>query len=291
MTSASISDCFLRACWLDVAVRKPGNVSVHSAGHRMRSEQFVASARASAAPLCAPGTPVGARIEAAMDATWRAVGCNTNLGILLLCAPLAAAAEREGARASVAAMRVALESVLDALDVDDARAAYRAIAQANPGGLGDAPEQDVHGVPTLGLREAMRLAAARDSIAAQYATGFASVFDIGLPNLPPGFALMSDEVVEPADAVETAAVRRVFLSYLASVADSHIVRKHGEGVAHIVMSAAQGWRTHAAPGDEPGWAHWDEELKARGINPGTSADLTVATLFLGGLLASAWHGK
>ena len=38
--------CFLQACWLDVAVRKPGNVSIHSAGHRMLAEQFVASARA-----------------------------------------------------------------------------------------------------------------------------------------------------------------------------------------------------------------------------------------------------
>lgn len=290
MNSLSIADCFLRACWLDVAVRKPGNVSVHSAGHRMRSEQFVASARAAAAPLCAPGASVGARIEAAMAATWQAVGCNTNLGILLLCAPLAAAAEREGARASVAALRAALEDVLGALDIDDARATYRAIAQANPGGLGDAPEQDVHEEPTLGLREAMRLAAARDSIAAQYATGFASVFDIGLANLPQGFALMSGAAGEPADALTTATVQRVFLGYLASLPDSHIVRKHGEPVAHIVMSAAQGWRGHAAPANGPAWSGWDEELKRQGINPGTSADLTVATLFLGGLLAWPWHG-
>ncbi len=279
MNQPSIEDCFLRACRLDVAVRKPGNVSIHSAGHRMQAGQFIASAQAAAAPLCEPGASVGARIEAAMDATWRAVGCNTNLGILLLCAPLAAAAEREGARASASAMHAAVEDVLAVLDVADASAAYRAIAQANPGGLGSAPEQDVHHPPTLNLRAAMTLAASRDRIAAQYANGFADVFGLGLANLSPGFALMDDE-----------AVQRVYLGFLAAMPDSHIVRKHGEAVAHTVMSAAQGWNARAAAADHEALARWDEQLKAQGINPGTSADLTVATLFLGGLLASPWHG-
>ena len=288
--SAAI-DGFLRAFWLDVAVRKPGNVSLHSAGHRMVAQQFVESARAAAAPLCRPGARVGARIEAAMDATWRAVGCNTNLGILLLCAPLAAAAERAGARAGMAAMRASLEEVLGELDVDDARAAYRAIAQANPGGLGSAPEQDVHDAPSVGLREAMSLAASRDRIARQYDAGFTDLFEVGLASLPSGFALMTVEPGVPADASATQAVQRVFLAFLASQPDSHIVRKHGEAVAHTVMAAAQAWQAHARPGLEADWVVWDEDLKARSINPGTSADLTVATLFLGGLLASAWHGS
>ncbi len=291
MSRASIADCFLRACWLDVAVRKPGNVSIHSAGHRMLAEQFLASARAAVVPLCEPGARVGERIEAAMAATWRAVGCNTNLGILLLCAPLAAAAEREGARASVAALRAALQGVLDSLDVDDARAAYRAIAQANPGGLGDAPEQDVHDEPTLTLRDAMALAATRDRIAAQYAGGFSDLFDVGLATLPPGFALRNTAIDAAPDEATNMAVQRVFLAYLAAFPDSHIVRKHGEAVAQTVMSAAQGWTAHAAPARDQRFARWDEQLKAQGINPGTSADLSVATLFLGGLLASAWHGS
>ncbi|WP_341886703.1 triphosphoribosyl-dephospho-CoA synthase [Variovorax sp. YR752] len=283
-------DCFLRACWLDVAVRKPGNVSVFSAGHRMQAQQFVDSARAAAAPLFEPGASVGQRIEAAMDATWRAAGCNTNLGILLLCAPIAAAAEREGAHASAAALRVALEAVLSALDVDDARAAYRAIARANPGGLGNAPAQDVHDEPTLALREAMALAAGRDTIARQYLSGHADLFDVGLRALSPGFVLMEAGSGEPAGDATAAAVQRVFLAYLRLIPDSHIVRKHGEAVAHTVMTAAQRWHGMAEPGSDPAFAAWDESLKARGINPGTSADLTVATLLLAGLIAPVWHG-
>lgn len=284
-------DCFLRACWLDVAVRKPGNVSLFSAGHRMHAEQFVASAQAAAGPLFERGAPVGQRIEAAMDATWRAAGCNTNLGILLLCAPIAAAAEREGACTSRAALRSAIEVVLASLDRDDARAAYRAIAQANPGGLGEAPDQDVHDEPTLGLREAMALAASRDAIARQYVEAFADLFDIGLDALPPGFVLMEAAAGEPASDATAAAVQQVFLGFLRCIPDSHIVRKHGEAVAHTVMTAAQAWQGVAEPGRAAAFAAWDESLKVQGINPGTSADLTVATLLLAGLIAPAWHGK
>lgn len=283
--------CFLRACWLDVAVRKPGNVSVFSAGHRMQAQQFVDSAQAAAGPLFERGARVGQRIEAAMDATWRAVGCNTNLGILLLCAPIAAAAETEGACASPRALRAAMAQVLERLDRDDARAAYRAIARANPGGLGEAPEQDVHDEPTLGLRDAMTLAADRDAIARQYANGHADLFDIGWVALPPGFVLMEGAAGEPASEATALAVQRVFLGYLGAIPDSHIVRKHGEAVAHTVMASAQGWQGVAEPGREPAFAAWDESLKAQGINPGTSADLTVATLLLAGLLGPAWHGK
>jgi triphosphoribosyl-dephospho-CoA synthase len=290
MSATSIRDCFLRACWLDVAVRKPGNVSLASAGHRMQAAQFVASAQASAAPLCRRGARVGERIESAMEATWRAVGCNTNLGILLLCAPLACAAEREGACADADALRRAVERVLSGLDVEDARAAYRAIALAQPGGLGEAPEQDVHQVPTLGLREAMALAASRDTIARQYADGFAELFTIGLAALPSGFALRGGVGDARAEAAETAAVQRVYLGYLRAIPDSHIVRKHGEGVAQTVMAAAQQRAGGLALPDEHVIAGWDESLKAQGINPGTSADLTVATLFAAGLLRAAWHG-
>jgi triphosphoribosyl-dephospho-CoA synthase len=73
------------------------------------------------------------------------------------------------------------------------------------------------------------------------------------------------------------------------MADSHIVRKHGAAVAQNVMRSAQGWQRRAAAGQaldaDPGFAAWDQALKQQGINPGTSADFTVAALFAAGLLA------
>ena len=279
--TARARECFLRACELDVTVRKPGNVSVASPGHRMRAEQFIASAQASAAALFDAGAPVGERIERAVAAAWAAVGCNTNLGIALLIAPLAAAAERPGALDSVAALRHALDGVLATLDIADARAAYRAIAMANPAGLGQAAEADVHSEPQIGLRDAMALASTRDLVARQYANGFADVFEALRRDVASGFVLARASAAD---------VQRVYLGWLSRNPDSHIVRKHGAAVAHTVMTAAQAWAAHPMPDSAPAFAAWDESLKNAGVNPGTSADLTVATLWAAGMPA-AWHGS
>jgi triphosphoribosyl-dephospho-CoA synthase len=271
----SLQEAFVWACGLDVEVRKPGNVSVESPGHGMTALQFVASAHAAAPALCAPGARVGQRVEAAVAASWAAVGCNTNLGIVLLCAPMAAAVERFPQATVAASLQQAIEAVLADLDRDDAAAAFRAIAMAQPGGLGEVPAEDVRRPPTGGLREAMALAADRDSIARQYANGFADLFDLALATLRPGRLSHGD-------------VQRVYLTVLSRWPDSHIVRKHGVAVAQTVMSAAQQWRQRMCHGAEidalPEFAAWDDELKAAGINPGTTADLTVAALLLAAVL-------
>lgn len=273
--SDPVRRAFLWACAVDVAVAKPGNVSRESDGHGMWAAQFLASAQVSAPALAASGTRVGDRIEAAIVATREAVGCNTNLGIVLLCAPLAVAAERSGG--SCSSLRSALAAVLSSLDVEDARATYRAIAHANPGGLGSAPEQDVAGIPTVALVAAMRLAAHRDTIARQYANGYADVFDVGLPPLQ-------------GAADVPAAVLRCYLGWLARFPDSHIARKHGTAVAQSVTDRARAWLPgwHTGTADAPlpdatALARWDAELKTQGINPGTSADLTVASAMLAAL--------
>jgi triphosphoribosyl-dephospho-CoA synthase len=279
--------CFLRACELDVAVRKPGNVSRASAGHGMQAALFIASAQAAVGPLFQPGARVGERIEAAVDATWAVAGCNTNLGILLLCAPIAVAVERRPEATSAPALLDAIEAVLADLDLADAQATYRAIARARPGGLGTAPSQDVDWPPSVDLRTAMALAADRDSIARQYRDGYAELFDAARAPLGRGVSPSAGLAVGEPDAQTTAAVQRLYLALLSRFADSHIVRNHGAAVAHIVMTAAQAWRVRAscdgAPDTDPEFAAWDAHLKAERINPGTTADLTVATLLIAGL--------
>lgn len=275
---------FLAACRLDVETPKPGNVSMQSAGHGMRAAQFITSAEVAADALLTRGAPVGRRVLDAVTRTRDAVGCNTNLGILLLVAPLAAALEDTARPLSANPWRAATGRVLARLDIDDARLTYRAIALANPGGLGEAPEQSVHKSPTLNLRDAMTLAAGRDSIARQYAEGFRDIFETGLA----AFREM------PADQPRIATLN-VFLTFLGNWPDSHIVRKQGIAVAQSVTLAARErhtqWR-HALAQKRPDTAArpldaWDAELKASAINPGTSADLTVATLFVAGCLAPA----
>lgn len=286
-TLARARACFIRACELDVAVRKPGNVSRASAGHGMDAEMFVASAHAAAGPLFQRAARVGERIEAAVDATWAVAGCNTNLGIVLLVAPIARAVERLSDASQPQTLRGAVEGVLADLDLVDSQAAYRAIARARPGGLGSVPSQDVSAPPTIDLRAAMRLAAHRDTIARQYCDGYAIVFDLGLTALGAGFSLMLRSGSDDAQARTAAAVQRLYLGLLSRVADSHIVRVHGEGVAQTVMNAAQAWVSRqpgsAALDADPEFAAWDAALKAARINPGTTADLTVAALLVAGL--------
>jgi len=281
---------FVEACTLDVSARKAGNVSEASPGHRMTAGLFLQSARVAAAPLCAPRSRVGERIESAVRATHRVVQCNTNLGILLLCAPIVAAHERRALAGPGAALLTAIRDVLEGLDVEDARAAYRAIALARPAGLGSAPEQDVDDVPTQGLRAAMALAAGRDSIARQYAQAYADVFDPGVT----AFERARDRARHRGDGPRAAAIHAMqaaFLEFLAAWPDSHIARKHGDAAAHSVMAEARPWRERARRGDpldaNPAWAAWDESLKARGLNPGTSADLCVATALVAALDGSS----
>ncbi len=88
----TIAAAFIDACVEELRAPKPGNVHIHAEGHRMTVADFVRSAEVSAPLLCRVGAPLGRRILDAAVATREAVGQNTNLGILLLCGPLAMAA-------------------------------------------------------------------------------------------------------------------------------------------------------------------------------------------------------
>jgi triphosphoribosyl-dephospho-CoA synthase len=265
-----VAEAFVAACRDELEAPKPGNVHVYASGHRMTATQFVDSARAAADPLCAPSTRVGARIRGAVEATLRAVGANTNLGIVLLCAPLAAAAELEALE-----LRDALVRVLDDLDIRDADDAFAAIVQASPAGLGRVRRHDVFAAAQVTLKEAMAEAAGRDHIARQYATGFADVFDLGMRIHAAAATRWPDAKI---------AALAVYLGFLSRFSDSHIVRKHGAAVAADVYRTAMKFDALLWSAQEPAdlfveLLEWDAALKAGGVNPGTTADLTVATLF------------
>jgi triphosphoribosyl-dephospho-CoA synthase len=260
---------YLGACALELRALKPGNVHVHAAGHGMTVDDFTRSAEASVDALTAIGAPVGRRIRDAIAATRAAVGCNTNLGIVLLAAPLVAATET----AAPGGLRPALAACLATLTTADAALAYEAIRLAAPAGLGTVPDQDVAVPPTVDLRQAMTLAASRDSVARQYATVYADVFDIGVARL---MSAARDNVA-PDWAASLA-----YLDFLAVFPDSHIERKHGSGVAARVRDEAAELRRFV--GSRPRedavvtLLAFDRRLKSAGLNPGTSADLTVASL-------------
>jgi triphosphoribosyl-dephospho-CoA synthase len=258
------------ACRREIEAPKPGNVHLFADGHRMSADQFLVSARVSSGPLTDPELSVGRRILEAVRATRDAVSTNTNLGIILLSAPLVRAAEMVGD------LRANLGAVLDGMTMDDTRAVFDAIVLASPGGLGSADEHDVREEPRVQLLEAMRKAAGRDSIARQYVTGFDDVFGIGL------------EAFEAAlSRGESGMWPTVFtyMAFLGGLPDSHVARKFGAGIASQVQEEAVAVRASLQTTDDEAerirlLMAFDRRLKARAINPGTSADLTVACLLV-----------
>jgi triphosphoribosyl-dephospho-CoA synthase len=213
---------------------------------------------------------VGERILRAVKASFEAAGCNTNLGILLLSAPIAVAAQTDLA----GSLRDRVRHVLAHLDMTDAANVFEAIRHASPGGLGAAPEQDVAAAPTAGLIEAMTLAADRDRIARAYVSDLDEVFAFGLPTLDRVSALTDD----PSLAVTT-----LHMAYLAEAPDSHVARKLGPDTAETLRCNAARqralWDPVATPATFPALLAFDRDLKQRGLNPGTTADFVVATLF------------
>ena len=164
--------------------------------------------------------------------------------------------------------------MLAGLDEYDAELAYRAIRMAKPGGLGRSDRHDVAQSPSVTLREAMGEASAWDRIAHQYVTDYRDIFETGLPALEDGIARGLNR--------EWAAVI-VYLTFLARYPDSHVARKHGGEVAASVSLQARDLSQALGRAGDPAQEMseleaFDRQLKARSINPGTSADMTVATL-------------
>ena len=263
------------ACLLEVCADKPGNVTWGKDFWDARFVDFMASAIA-VGPALRDGvhTPVGETILRAMKDTSQLVNTNTNLGMVLLLAPLAKAAGQGHPQG----LRPGVSEVLKTLTVEDARHTFEAIRIAAPGGLGDANQYDVRKVSQVDitLLQAMEMAQDRDAIAREYVTDFQITFELGYKSL----RRMWDEGRDFSDAIVQTA-----LIIMAQVPDTLIARKEGLAVAEEVAQRAQ----HVL---EAGGAFSDEGREAlhafdlsirdarHRLNPGTTADLIAATLFV-----------
>lgn len=275
MTSA-LQHAYLQACLAELEALKPGNVHIFADGHGMQVQDFIDSAEASAAPLCddfalGPRT-LGQRILQALQATYAKVGCNTNLGIILLAAPVVQACLQY----PKLSLQAGLQQVLQQTTVEDAAFAYEGIRLVRPAGMGQRDEHDLSEAPQITLLQAMQLASQSDMVARQYADGYASLFTTAAP--------LYEE--HSARWGRTAwALTAVYLYWLSSVPDSHIGRKYGANIATEVQQiASDHYKAFTALENPkhymPELLQWDLSLKQNGINPGTSADLTVITVMI-----------
>ena len=278
----SIGQCATLACLMEATAPKVGNVHRGADFEDLSFTDFVVSAVAIAPAMdAAERMGVGAACLEAVRATRARVSTNTNLGICLLLAPLAAVPRSEPIAAGVG-------RVLETLTADDSRFVYEAIRLANPGGLGNAESMDVRSsdAPPR-LLDAMRAAAARDLVARQYDERFRSLFDFFLPRL-------EADVAAGMSLID--AIIHTQVNFLSVELDTLIVRKCGtemgervrEFAAAVLRAGPAGSeRYHQALGDFDFWLRADGHRR----NPGATADLIAAALFVafreGRLWASA----
>ena len=267
----SVGQCATLACLLEVCAPKPGNVHRSADFEDVTLTDFMASAVAIAPAMqSAAGMPVGQTVLAAVKATRSMTRTNTNLGTVLLLAPLASVPIDVTLAQGVA-------DVLAGLSPEDSRSVYEAIRLAQPGGLGRVGEADVSQVAPDCLLRAMRIAAERDTIARQYAHNFSDILTLVVPWLAEGQRrawTLTDGIIQ------------THVRLMSQYPDSLIARKCGEQVARESADRAAEVLAAGQPGDEGyhrALADLDFWLRSDGHrrNPGTTADLIAAGLFAG----------
>lgn len=260
------------ACVMEVLAPKPGNVHAGTSLSRspMTAIDFLKSA-AAIRPVFASDRPasIGELVLEAVRATRAAVRFNTNLGQVLLLAPAALALRRFGTIDPAT-----IRSIVASATVDDSAQVYEAIRLANPGGMGRKPSQDIADEPTLPLGELMAMARTYDDVAAQYADSFPAVFTI------------RDEIRQFIrvcggwkEAIVAAHVRRL------RHGDTLVRRKCGPQTEDELKRRAKAVFTSEADllpeparlEDLDAWLWGDGNRR----NPGTTADLVTAALFVG----------
>ena len=262
------------ACILEATARKPGNVHRYTDFEDVTYLDFILSA-AAIKPVIegAAGRMIGEVVLDCVKATRSLVTSNTNLGIAMLLAPLVTAEEGEG-------LREGLDDRIAASDASDTEKLYEAIRLAKPGGMGAVDEQDVQQTPQCSLLEAMSLAADRDTIARQFTRGFKDICDTGL-------TYFADAL--NADSLEDAIIQ-LHLFLMSEIPDTLIARKLGTLESEEAAKRARGILDAGWPNEKSSrdlCSGFDRWLRERGNqrNPGTTADLVTAVLFL-----ALWNG-
>jgi len=249
---------------------KPGNVDRHRDYEDLRFEHFTAGAVGAGRGLrmAADGDHLGRAFERAVAGMSEQSAGNTQFGALLLVTPLVGAAATgrlspEGAAA-----------LAEATTVEDACGFYRAFDHVDVS-VDDPPDEfedlDVRrgsdAVPTLRERDVtlydvMALSADADGVAAEWTDGFARSFEAA------GWLLDDEGPIYRRAS-------RVFLRLLADETDTFVATRNGPEVAAEVTRRAQ-----AVLDGETDAESLAEEFVERDINPGTTADLTAAALFV-----------
>ena len=267
-----IRDAYLYACHKDIEAIKPGNVNINSPHHDTTASDYLISSINSGSELFYDSYSLGDRILNAIVATKKETSMNTNLGIVLLCAPIAHALLNY----KEMSLKEAITKTIDNATSDDTVKICEAINIANPGGLGDVLDYDTKSMPAVKLREIMSYSAQYDRISYQYHNNYQDILDFIIPSLNKNMIKYKSSDIS---------ISMTYLQILGKIPDSHISRKLGEEIAKKTSNHVNDLLKIQDKDCSQGYLvkqlnDLDYEYKKKGINPGTTADLLVASLMI-----------
>lgn len=223
---------------------------------------------------------LGKYILQAVNETDKWIANNTNLGIMMMCVPIAAAAAISSGFDEI---QDNVGLLMDATTVDDAVNLYDAINVADAGGMGDQEEFDVMSEKAKDelrannqtMYDVLEISAGWDKLANEMTNGMPLTFEIGFKTFYE-FWNSCDDV----DAINKATVL-TFITLLSEIPDTLVSRKYGDEVAESVSKKAKEVLEFK---DDDSFVEklleFDDYLFDNGYNPGTTADLTAASIFL-----------
>ena len=223
---------------------------------------------------------LGKYILQAVNETNKWIETNTNLGIMMMCIPIAASAAISNGFDEI---QENVGRLMDATTVEDAVNLYDAINVADAGGMGDQEEFDVMSEKAKDelrannqtMYDVLKISAGWDRLANELTSKMPVCFEIGYPTFS-DFWKTCDDV----DVINKASVL-TFMTILSQVPDTLISRKYGNEIAEAVSRKAEGILKFK---DDDSFVEklleFDDYLYENKYNPGTTADLTAASIFL-----------
>ena len=268
----NLQNAYLFACRKDIELIKPGNVNIKSPHSDTNAEDYLESSLLSSKELFKPDYSLGERILNSIKITRSKIKTNTNLGIILLCAPIIHAC----IYFNNLTMREGIKKTLSTSTVKDTQDLCMAINISAPGGLGTREIYDTTSMPTVSILEIMNHSASYDRISYQYSHDYSDIFDFIIPRL-----VFLNKKHNSLDI----SLSLMFMEILAKIPDSHISRKFDDKIAKKTSNNASDLLKILDREYSPDYLadrlnNLDYEYKKKGINPGTTADLLVASLMI-----------
>ena len=262
-------------CDTEIKSLKPGNVHKYSKGHGMNIKDFLKSSLIISKCLTKNNLDLGKKILVSVNEIQNKIKKNTNLGIILMLSPIATIVQKEGVISKEELLKK-IKSLIKKQNIKNSIPIFKAISLTSPGGLGFSKKYDVNEPSNTNLYKAMEFAKEKDLIARQYCNGFKDIYKIGIP---------AYKIFYNKWGKVDWALTGVYLTFLKKFNDSHIVRNKGNKIATSIKKEAKKYyfflkNNKSLTKIKKKLLVFDKKLKSNGINPGTTADLTVATLLL-----------